>query len=172
MILITTVIPLILLLSVSFFITVLLHELGHAIPALRMTRDDVNIYIGSLGDPDKCFHFFIGRIAVYCKYNPLLWYKGCCFAADAYYLSLNQRLLFIAGGPIASLIGTVLTWLLLSLVENQDFLRILAGGVFVLCLLVTLATLIPLVRVRYTASGQPVYNDGYEIFRLLRAKFR
>ena len=88
MILITTVIPLILLFGVSFFVTVLLH--------------------------DKCFHFFIGRIAVYCKYNPLLWYKGCCFAADAYYLSLDQRLLFIAGGPVASLVRTILTWLLLS----------------------------------------------------------
>ncbi|HVV04093.1 MAG TPA: hypothetical protein VHC96_07710 [Puia sp.] len=172
MILITTVIPLILLLGVSFFVTVLLHELGHAIPAIFMTTDDVNIYIGSLGDPDKCFHFFIGRIAVYCKYNPLLWYKGCCFAADTYYLSLDQRLLFTAGGPIASVIGTILTWLLLSVTENQDFLRVLTGGIFVVSLLATLGSLIPLVRVRYTASGQPVYNDGYEIFRILRAKFR
>lgn len=136
-----------------------------------MTMDDVNIYIGSLGDPDKCFHFFIGRIAVYCKYNPLLWYKGCCVHYGQY-LSINQKLMITAGGPIASLIGTILTWLLLSLAENQDFLPILTGGVFVLCLLVTLGTLFPLVRVRYTPSGQPVYNDGYQIVRLLRAKFR
>ncbi|HVU55715.1 MAG TPA: hypothetical protein VHD83_11715 [Puia sp.] len=171
MILITTIIPLALLLGASFFITVALHELGHAIPALFITRGEVTIYIGSLGDPYKCFHFSFGRLVFYCKYNPLLWYKGCCFATD-YYLSIDQRLLFTAGGPIASLIGTILTWWLLSITENQDFLRVLTGGIFVLSLLVTLGTLIPLVRVRYTASGHPVYNDGYQIFRLFREKLR
>jgi hypothetical protein len=170
MILLTTVLPLALLLSVSFFITVTLHELGHALPALLMTREDVTIYIGSMGDPYKSFHISFGRLELYCKYNPILWYKGCCYATD-YYLSIDQRILLTAGGPIASLIGTLLTWLLLSVAADQDFLRIAAGGVFVLSLLVTLSTLIPMVRVRYTSSGFPIYNDGYQLFRLFKMKF-
>ncbi len=43
-------------------ITVLLHELGHAIPALILTRQKVSIYIGSYGDPDKSLHFRIGLL--------------------------------------------------------------------------------------------------------------
>ena len=99
----TSIVPLAILVAFTFFITILLHELGHAIPALLLTREDVVIYIGSLGNPYKCFKVSISQLTIYCKYNPLLWYKGCCVSFD-YDLTINQRLLLVAGGPIASLV--------------------------------------------------------------------
>jgi hypothetical protein len=67
-----SIIALALLLGLAFFVTVALHELGHAIPALLMTRDEVTIYIGSFGNPYSSFHFTTGRLKFCCKYNPLL----------------------------------------------------------------------------------------------------
>lgn len=157
------------LLGLAFFVTVTLHELGHAIPALLMTRDEVTIYIGSFGSPYNSFHVTIGRLNLYCKYNPLLWYKGCCLCTD-HYLSINQRIGFVAGGPIASILGTTITWLLVSNLQNAAFPRIVFGSIFVISLLVTLYSLIPNPVPRYTPSGYTVYSDTYQIFRLLRMK--
>jgi hypothetical protein len=168
---ILSILALILLLGLAFFVTVTVHELGHAIPALLMTRDEVTIYIGSFGSPYDCFHVRAGRIDFYCKYNPLLWYKGCCFCSDNY-LSINQRIWFVAAGPIASVLETLITWLLISNLQQQDFLRILCGSIFVISLGATVYSIFPNPAPRYTASGYPVYSDTYEIFRLLRRKQR
>jgi len=167
----TTVIPLALLIALTFFIAVAIHELGHAIPALLMTRQEVTIYIGSIGSPYKSFHVSFGRLTLFCKYNPLLWYKGCCLASD-YDLSIDQKIVFVAGGPVASLLGTLGSWLLLSAMEQVGVLRVISGSVFVISLLITLSTIIPNSRVRYTSGGHPVYNDANYIYRLIRMKYR
>jgi hypothetical protein len=167
----TSIIPLALLLALTFFITVTLHELGHAIPALLMTRGEVTIYIGSLGDPYKSFRVSFGRLTMFCKYNPLFWYKGCCVALN-YDLSIDQQLFFVAGGPVASLLGTLGSWRLLSAMEEGSVFRIVSGSVFTISLIITLSTIFPSPRVRYTPSGHPVYNDSYQIFRLIRMKYR
>jgi hypothetical protein len=167
----TGILPLILLLFVVFFITVTLHELGHAVPALIMTRDEITIYIGSLGDTYKSFHFSFGRLTFFCKYNPFLWYRGCC-VVPAGELSIDQELWFVAGGPIASILGTLASWLLVSVAQQIDFLRVVSGGVFVISLLVSLYILFPNPMARYTPSGYPVYSDTYQIYRLLKVKFR
>ncbi len=46
----------------------LLHELGHAIPALLVTRKKVTIYIGSYGDPQKSLCFRVGLLEFYVRY--------------------------------------------------------------------------------------------------------
>ena len=166
-----SILGLILLLGLAFFVTVTLHELGHAIPALLITRDEVTIFIGSFGDPYDSYHQTIGRINFYCKYNPLLWYKGCCLCSDDY-LSINQRIWFVAGGPIASILETLLCWLLVSNLQQADFLRILFGSIFVISLGATTYSLLPNPNPRYTPSGYAVYSDTFEIFRLLRMKKR
>ena len=170
-VLFTSIIPLALLLAFTLFITITLHELGHAIPALLMTREDVTIYIGSLGNPDKSFHVSFGRLTIYCKYNPLFWYKGCCVSFD-YNLTIDQRLLLVAGGPVASLLGTFISWLLLSYVDEAGILRLISGSVFTISFIITVSILFPSFSVRYTAGGHPVYNDSYQIVRLLKMKYR
>lgn len=164
-----SIILLALLLALAFFVTVTLHELGHAIPALLMTRDEVTIYIGSFGSAYNAVHFTIGRLECYCKYNPLLWYKGCCVCSDEY-LSIDQQIWFTAGGPIASITGTAATWLLISNLQQEDFLRVVFGGIFMISLITTLYNLFPNPSPRYTASGYRIYSDTYQIFRLFRMK--
>ena len=164
-----SIIALALLLGLAFFVTVTLHELGHAIPALLMTRDEVTIYIGSIGSSYNSFHLTIGRVEFYCKYNPLLWYKGCCLSSDDY-LSIDQRIWLVAGGPIASVLETVGTWLLISNLQQEGFFRIVFGSIFVISLGATAYSLFPNPAPRYTSSGYTVYSDSYQIFRLIRMK--
>jgi hypothetical protein len=59
-------------------VTVLLHELGHAIPAILLTRQKVTIYIGSHGDPKKSLKFKLGLLEGYFRYNPFDWNRGLC----------------------------------------------------------------------------------------------
>ena len=166
-----SIIALVLLVGLAFFVTVTLHELGHAIPALLMTRDEVTIYIGSLGSPYNSFHLTIGRLEFYCKYNPLLWYKGCCLCSDDY-LSIDQRIWLVAGGPIASLLETLGTWVLISNLQQEGFFRVVFGSIFVISLGATTYSLFPNPSPRYTSSGYAVYSDTYQIFRLIRMKSR
>lgn len=167
-----TIIPVALLLGVTFFIVVTLHELGHAVPALIMTRGDVIIYIGSYGSSSRSFRISMGRrLTLICKYNPLLWYRGCCFAPD-YELSINQKIVFVAGGPLASLIGTLAFWGLMTLTQDSvGLIRIVSGSVFTLSLVITILTVFPITAAQYTPSGHPVYNDAYQIISLFRRKF-
>ena len=167
---ILSIIALLILLGLALFVTILLHELGHAIPALMWTHDEVAIYIGSMGSPYECFRFRMGRIDVYVKYNPLLWYRGCCLHIDDY-LSLNQRICLVAGGPIASILLTFVTWMLVSHLQSEGFLRILFGSIFFISIGATVYSVFPNPVPRYTSSGYPVYSDSYQIFRLLRMKF-
>ena len=164
-----SIIALALLLGLAFFVTVTLHELGHAIPALLWTRAEVTIYIGSIGSPYNSFHLTIGRLEFYCKYNPLLWYKGCCLYSDDY-LSIDQRIWFVAGGPIASVLETVGTWLLISNLQQEGFFRVVFGSIFVISLGATAYSLFPNPAPQYTSSGYAVYSDTYQIFRLIRMK--
>lgn len=164
-----SILALALLVGLGYFVTVTLHELGHAIPALLMTRDEVTIYIGSFGSPYRSFHLTIGRLELYCKYNPLLWYKGCCLHSDDY-LSINQRIWLVAGGPIASLLETVGTYLLISSLQEEGFFRVVFGSIFVISLGATAYSLFPNPVPRYTPTGYTVYSDPYQIFRLIRMK--
>jgi hypothetical protein len=168
-ILFISVIPLAFLLFVAFFATVTLHELGHAIPALLLTREEVTIYIGSLGDPGKSFHVSRGRLEIYCTRNPLLWYKGCCYSYT-YDLSLNHQLLIVAGGPVASIVGTIASWFLLIASPEGSLFHLLSGSIFVISLLITVSILFPFYKVRYTSAGAPVYNDTLQIIRLIKRK--
>lgn len=36
---------------------IILHELGHALPAILLTKEKVSIYIGSYGDQKKSINF-------------------------------------------------------------------------------------------------------------------
>ena len=92
-----------LLLTGLRFITVTGHELGHALSLLSMQKGRVTIYIGSMGDPTGGFHLHFKRLDVFIKYNPFKWNSGLC-VPHTKELSVNRQLIFIAMGPVASLL--------------------------------------------------------------------
>ena len=53
-----------------FFIrifTTLIHELGHAIPSLIFTTQEVAIHVGSYGDDKNSFEIDLGRLKAFFK---------------------------------------------------------------------------------------------------------
>ncbi len=84
-------------------LTVLLHELGHGIPALLFTNQKVILYIGSYGDTKKGFHLSFGRLEIFFKYNPILWKLGLCVPSYEEF-SLTKNMIIVLGGPLISLI--------------------------------------------------------------------
>ena len=56
--------------------TVLFHELGHAIPAMLMTKQGATVYVGSYGDKKQSFQLALGGLEIWFRYNPFKW-RGC-----------------------------------------------------------------------------------------------
>ena len=165
--LVTGLLFLLCLCLVSFF-CVLVHELGHAIPFLFMSRKKVTVYIGSFGDPKRSVRIEIGRLELRIKYNPFLWFRGLCRGSES--LSPNKTILYIATGPLASL--------LLGFIAAYLFMNIRFGGVarqwlffiMVYSFLVVFSSLFRTGKQRYSSKGSPVYPDFVLIARLIRFK--
>lgn len=94
------VITIMLIITLALFI----HEMGHAVAAvLRNKKAKAEIYMGS-SSPDKKLKLRLGRITVYLT----IAFSGFCRLSNPEELppsTHKQRLIFTAGGPIASLVG-------------------------------------------------------------------
>jgi hypothetical protein len=164
-----TVLPIVLLLLLSSFFNVLIHELGHAIPVLLTTPGSATIYIGSYGDRNKSVGFRIGRIKFWIKYNPFRWFWGMCQPGGAYF-SINQQILYVSAGPLASILLGSTGCALLMTGSFPGAIRFWLGFIVFFAALGLLGSCLPTGRARYTASGAPVYPDLLLAIRLWRSK--
>jgi hypothetical protein len=148
-------------------ITVLLHELGHAVPVLLITRKPVDIFIGSYGNEEGCFRIKLGAIAVWLGHNPLKWVRrgGLCIPARAG-MSTTHQLIYTLSGPFASAIIACVCLYLTFAIDLQGFLK-LALIVFLFSALFDLIrNLYPDIYPAVLDDGTLVYNDGYHLRRL------
>ena len=86
-------------------ITTLVHEYGHALPALLFTEKEVKVYVGSYGNLDNALTVKLGRLTTYLKFNLLNWNIGMCQHEGEY--SKTKRAIIILGGPIASVLLSI-----------------------------------------------------------------
>jgi len=95
--------------------TALIHELGHAVPALMFTNEKVSIFLGSYGDISKCKCFKIGkRLYFYFRLNPLKWNFGMVKHASVS-SSFLKSLLILLLGPLSSfIIASTALWIAFS----------------------------------------------------------
>jgi hypothetical protein len=163
-----TAVPILLLLLLGSFVHVLAHEMGHAAPILIGTQAAVTVHIGSFGDARHSFGWVIGRLTLRIKYNPLLWFRGMCQPFGDF--SLNQQLLYIATGPLSSLLLGIISCLLLLSGQIPGFLRLWLGFIVLFSLLGLLGSTVPVGRQRLTAAGRPVQPDLIAFLRLWRSK--
>lgn len=145
--------------------TVLFHELGHAIPAILLTKQKVAIYIGSYGDPEKSIKINIGLLTIFFRYNPFAWRLGLC-VPSAKSISINRQILYILTGPIASLIIATIACYIAFAYELHGFLK--------LFLIVFVGSAFLDLLINLTPNGAPIklydgsvtYNDGYSLKQL------
>lgn len=149
-------------------ITVLLHELGHAIPALIFTRKKVTVYIGSYGETTKSFKFTIGLLELWVK-RTMFWRTGMCVPSSTD-MSLPKKIIFIIGGPIASLTIAGITGFFVFKYDMHGAVK-LTIVFFTLCSIFDfVSNIIPDNTFQTLPNGQTTYNDGAKLQQLFGLK--
>ncbi|HVU95591.1 MAG TPA: hypothetical protein VHE34_10220 [Puia sp.] len=152
----------------GFFLNVFLHELGHAIPMLFWSKKKVAIYIGSFGDPNRSFRLPAGRLNVYLKYNPFLWFKGMCRPEER--MSVNKMIFYIAMGPVVSLLITGICLLILKTMGPDSRETVVLVTIMVIGGLCVLSSAIPRNKLHGTYSGNGMKNDAAQIVHLWKMR--
>jgi len=146
-------------------ITTLIHELGHAIPSLLFTKEEVIICVGSYENLNKSRGIKLGRLKAFFTLNAFNWNSGLCLHKGV--TTFLQRFLIIIGGPLASLlVGLSLIYIIKSGRIEETYIV-----VFVFLLVSALwdfiSNIIPQSKPLVTHNGNIVYNDGYQLQLLL-----
>lgn len=87
---------------------VLLHELGHALPALVFTRSKVDVYLGSHGDSANSWRMRVGLLEIYLTKRHVFWAGGLCVPSRPEDMSQAQQVVMLLGGVTMSLVVAVL----------------------------------------------------------------
>ncbi|RZK13562.1 MAG: hypothetical protein EOO56_26805, partial [Hymenobacter sp.] len=137
---------------------ILLHELGHAVPALLFTRAGVTMYLGSYGKSDNMWRIQIGLLEIYLQ-RSLIWRKGLCVYAGAG-LSKAQQGTIILGGVLVSVLLAALGFYGALAINLHGSVKLFMFLLFLFAAVSLVANLVPSQR-----SGLP--NDGLLLKRLL-----
>lgn len=146
-------------------ITTLIHEMGHAIPSLLFTKEEVIICVGSYENLNKSKGIKLGRLTIFFTLNVFNWETGLCLHQGV--TTFFQNFLIILGGPLASLlVGLGMVFWIKSGAIQESFVVV---GVFLLvsALWDFISNIIPNKQPLVTHNGNIVYNDGYQLKRLL-----
>jgi tetratricopeptide (TPR) repeat protein len=157
------------LVLISRPLTVLFHELGHAIPAILLTKQKATIYIGSYGDPKRSIKINFGMLAIFFRYNPFAWRLGLC-VPSAKSVSINRQIVYTLAGPLASLIIATIACYFTFAYDLHGFLKlfliIFLGSAFLDLLVNLIPNEIPI----KLYDGSVAYNDGYSLKQLFYYK--
>lgn len=151
-------------------LTTLVHEMGHAIPALLFTKDTVKVYIGTYGDISKGLNLVIGRFQIFFHFNPFDWKIGMCThkGTDEFW----HNVFIIIGGPIASLFISIPLMNRFSQGDLTNELKFVFMVIIVASLIDFLVNIVPSTRQIYMHDGSVGFNDGFQLQMLLaRQKF-
>lgn len=155
------------LLLVRFF-TVIFHELGHAIPALIFTKDNVTVYLGSYGDEKDSTSVRTGRLEIWFKHS-LFWNAGLCVSYSKN-ISKFKNFIEIIGGPIASLFLSSVCVYCAFVFGGHGFFKLIFIVFLCSSLFDFFVNIIPLKISTAIHGGKVVYNDGMQLIMLFNSK--
>lgn len=147
-------------------ITVLIHELGHAIPSLLFTKEEVIICVGSYENLTKSKGIKLGRLTTFFTINIFNWNSGLCLHKGV--TTFVQNFLIILGGPLASLLIGLGMILVVKNWQGGEYGVVVAIFLIVSALWDFISNIIPHEKPLVTHNGNIVYNDGYQLQRLLQ----
>ena len=146
-------------------IALLIHEMGHAMAVLlRNKKARAEIYLGSLSK-EKKLKLSLGRITCYLT----IAFSGICRISNPEELSpstTKQSLIFLTGGPIASLLGFVTFYFLSHLISGV--LGIIINRVAFMSLIVFFTSAIPFKYPSFLRHVAGLQTDGLQIFNILK----
>lgn len=153
------------LLVITHPVTVLLHELGHAVPALVFTRHPVTVYVGSYGDPRNSLRVRLGRLTLRFRYG-WFWRAGLC-KANLQNQPQWVKVLFLLGGPLMSSLVAALGVYLMFHYDVHGALKLYIVAFLAMAVFDLVINLLPLSAPVSSHSGKVVYNDGYQLLLML-----
>lgn len=148
---------------------VFIHEMGHAIPVLLLTKDRVTIYLGSYGDPKNSLRIRIGRFEAFLGLKKLFWRKGLC-VPHSKGISPNKSIIILISGPIASLLAGVLFAYLGFSEDSHGSLKTFSILFLGFAILDFFINIIPHSQPLKLHDGTLSYNDGYQLRQHLMLK--
>lgn len=158
---------LLLLVIITRPFTVLFHELGHAIPAMLMTKQGATVYIGSYGDKKQSFKITLGGLEIWFRYNPIKWRGGLCIP-KAEDISLNKRAIYVLCGPLFSLFIAAIIFYLTFSYDLHGSIKLICAFALGSTILDLFTNLIP--HKIKVADGSTLFSDGYLLFNLQKLK--
>lgn len=139
------------------------HELGHALPALALSRQRVTVYVGR--PPGRSAS--LGRLELRIRLlNHPRWGWFGHVEGDSDTLTRGQAVVVVAGGPFVSLL--VLAALLLGAASVSWPAAILIWGPALAVAWQVLVTAVPMRYPRWFGPYAGRVSDGYRIVSLLR----
>jgi len=142
-------------------LTTLVHEFGHAIPALLLTNSPVTVYVGNYGKVDKSMVFHTGRLTTYFSFNILNWNAGMCQHGGTN--NILKSMLITLGGPIASVLLSIplIYWFLQP--DTPEIWKFVIP-IFVLSAVYDFfVNIIPMQKPIKLEDGSLIHNDGYTL---------
>jgi len=149
-------------------LTVLFHELGHAIPAILFTGKKVTIYIGSHGETDKSFKIKIGLLDVWIR-PKYCWTRGLCEPSSTA-MSSNQAIIFLIGGPIASLLIATIASYFIFRYDMHGALKLVIIVFLISSIIDFVINIVPSNAPIKVDAGELRYNDGNGLLKLFHLK--
>lgn len=147
------VVMMLFIISMALFI----HEMGHAVAVIAQNKGaKAEIYMGS-SSKEKKLKMRLGRITCYLTFA----FSGFCRPANPEELpptTHKQRLIFLIGGPIASLIGFAVLFLVSYLISGV--IGTILNRVAVISLVIFVTALIPFTYPSFL-GGLP--SDGLQL---------
>lgn len=143
----------------------LIHEFGHAIPALIFTKDEVSI---NIGNSNQIKQIKFNRLIIYInRYRSIM---------DVSYGIVNWKpiksklksIIMVAGGPIVSLCTSITFYLLLDKIELSYLIIRILDAILLFSICQFISTMLPIKYGDYSPY-KGITSDGYKILRLLKS---
>lgn len=145
-------------------LSVLLHEVGHALGVILFTKKEAHVYLGPANDKNN-ENFRIGRIHFH-----IIWaHSGFCFVKNEGDLSRFSNIMYSAGGPIVSLLLVVISHLVTINPTNFSINNFFTG-LFYANLAMFIFTILPIAYPNWLKPYVGRYSDGYHIIKAIKAK--
>ncbi|MBV8252053.1 MAG: hypothetical protein JO154_05550 [Chitinophaga sp.] len=158
-----------LLFFIARFFTIMIHELGHALTAIKFTKQYAIVYIGSYEDASGCIQINKGLLEINIKKNPLTWVKGLCIASEDD-MTLKQRLIQVLAGPLSSFVIAIVAAVIVFAFDMHGSIKLMMA-IFLLSAMIDLLINLRPSTFRTYNYGM-VDSDGRQALELIRDWYR
>lgn len=162
---------LILFAFLSYLLSVVIHEFGHAIPMYIFTKKPVDIFIGSWGNKNDSFIIKLYKFTVFVSKKRWYFPIGLCSGQNSHLTPL-QHIVVFAMGPLSSFVLAILGFYFVFAYDMHGGLKFITFIFLSISSLLLVSSLNPTKKPIPLSSGGITYRDGYWIKKYFLLLFK